>query len=95
MKVVAEATIMELKNRVKERDRTLAKLRAQLEEEATAGLARHNDDRAEIERLNQKLFERNDRSIQDLKGVLERMPLKQAGQQVGRGGANQTAQQQA
>ncbi|KAG2443036.1 hypothetical protein HYH02_009451 [Chlamydomonas schloesseri] len=82
MKAVAEATINELKARLKDRDRLVNALRAQLDEEAAQALARHQEDRAEIERLNQKLFERNDASIQDLKSVLDRLPLKQAGQQV-------------
>lgn len=67
MKAVAEATINELKARLKDRDRLVNALRAQLDEEAAQALARHQEDRAEIERLNQKLFERNDASIQDLK----------------------------
>ncbi|GFR41280.1 hypothetical protein Agub_g1955 [Astrephomene gubernaculifera] len=82
VKAVAEASVNELKERLKDRERTIAALRQQLEDEAAQALARHTADRAEIERLNQKLFERNDASIQDLKSVLERMPLKQAGQQV-------------
>ncbi|KAG2499296.1 hypothetical protein HYH03_002874 [Edaphochlamys debaryana] len=82
MKAVAEATINELKNRLKDRDRVIGALRRQLEEEAEAALARHNADRAEIERLNEKLFMLNDGFIQDLKGVLDRLPLKAAGAQV-------------
>ncbi len=67
MKAVAEATINELKQRLKDRDRAIAALRAQLDDEAAKALERHNQDRAEIERLNQKLFELNDQTIQDLK----------------------------
>lgn len=78
MKVVAEATITELKVRVKDRDRVLAKLRMQLEEEQASALARHTEDRAEVERLNQKLFETNERAIHGLKVWL-------AGVGVGRG----------
>ncbi|GIL43063.1 hypothetical protein Vafri_829 [Volvox africanus] len=82
MKAVAEATINELKQRIKDRDSLIAELRKQLKEEGAQMLARHNSDRAEIERLNEKLFERNDASIQNLKGVLDRLPLKQGAQQV-------------
>lgn len=67
MKAVAEATINELKQRLKDRDSLTAQLRRQLEEDTARMLDRHNADRSEIERLNQKLFERNDASIQDLK----------------------------
>ncbi|GLI68958.1 hypothetical protein VaNZ11_013486 [Volvox africanus] len=82
MKAVAEATINELKQRIKDRDSLIAELRKQLKDEGAQMLARHNADRAEIERLNEKLFERNDASIQDLKCVLDRLPLKQGAQQV-------------
>jgi hypothetical protein len=67
MKAVAEAAINELKARLGDRDRQLVKARKQLDDDAAAALLRHQQDRAEIERLNQKLFERNDASIQDLK----------------------------
>ncbi len=67
MKAVAEATVNELKNRLKDRERMIAALRAKLDEDAAAALARHQEDRAEIERLNEKLFQRNDADIQDLK----------------------------
>ncbi|KXZ56705.1 hypothetical protein GPECTOR_1g635 [Gonium pectorale] len=82
MKAVAEATINELRQRIKDRDTIIKRLHKQLEDDAAHALARHNEDRAEIERLNQKLFERNDADIQGLKSVLDRLPLKQAGQQV-------------
>ncbi|GIL72907.1 hypothetical protein Vretifemale_3051 [Volvox reticuliferus] len=82
MKAVAEATINELKQRIKDRDSIIAELRKQLKDDAAQMLARHNADRAEIERLNEKLFDRNDASIQDLKAVLDRLPLKQGAQQV-------------
>ena len=67
MKAVAEATINELKSRLRDRDGRVEDLLARLEELKRRCMEQHLMDRQEIERLNQKLFERNDSSIQDLK----------------------------
>eukprot|EP00798_Chlamydomonas_sp_ICE-L_P007851 gene7851-1057_t len=74
MKAVAEATINELKSRIHERDLRIAASLKTLEEGKKEWLAQHAHDRQEIERLNQKLFERNDQSIENLKDLLNRLP---------------------
>lgn len=56
-------------------------LRAGVSDDMARMLEQHDADRAEIQRLNEVLYERNNATIQDLKGVLDRIPLKEgAGQ---------------
>ncbi|GAX75484.1 hypothetical protein CEUSTIGMA_g2927.t1 [Chlamydomonas eustigma] len=74
MKAVAEATINELKNRLDGRDKALKDLQALLDLTKEQWLAQHQTDREEISRLNQALFERNNASIDNLKGLLNRLP---------------------
>lgn len=78
MRAVAEATIRELKSRLKDREKALADLDAAVQKEKARWVAQHQTDRMEIERLNQRLFERNDASIDNLKvrwGCVTQLPL--------------------
>ncbi|MEW5309850.1 MAG: hypothetical protein WDW38_001701 [Sanguina aurantia] len=79
MQAITVATLDELKGRVRERDLQLATLHGRMQEELGRFLAQHQADRGTIETLNQKLFERNDASIDDLRGVLDRVALKNGG----------------
>lgn len=67
MRAVAEATINELKARLKDREKAMEDLEGLVAAEKGRWVAQHQTDRAEIERLNQRLFERNDASIGNLK----------------------------
>ncbi|MEW5303376.1 MAG: hypothetical protein WDW36_006076 [Sanguina aurantia] len=67
MQAITVATLDELKGRVRERDLQLATLHGRMQEELGRFLAQHQADRGTIETLNQKLFERNDASIDDLR----------------------------
>ena len=63
MRDVAEAAVTELKGHLGERDRALEALRERMAQETARWLARHQVDRHELERLNQRLFERNGEAI--------------------------------
>ena len=60
--------------RLGDRDRQLGDLHTTLELTKAQWLAQHQTDRDEIGRLNQALFDRNNASIEDLKGVLGKLP---------------------
>ncbi|GFH14227.1 uncharacterized protein HaLaN_10243 [Haematococcus lacustris] len=67
MKAVAEATVNELRRRLAEREKAVKGLQDTLDSEKSRWLLQHQADRQEIERLNQRLFQRNDASIGNLK----------------------------
>ncbi len=67
MRAVAEATINELKDRLKDRQKALDDLERLFGDEKARWQAQHEADRAEILALNQRLFEHNDASIGKLK----------------------------
>ncbi len=73
MKAVAEATINELKERLKERQKALDALEGLMAAEQARWLAQHQTDRKEIERLNQCLFEKNDQDIDRMKVRMRRV----------------------
>lgn len=62
----------ELQAKVKDRETQIAELTAKLQEHQQAYLAQHGKDRAEIEALNNKLFESGAASIAGLKANLQR-----------------------
>ncbi|KAG1678296.1 hypothetical protein FOA52_013917 [Chlamydomonas sp. UWO 241] len=74
MRAVAEATINELKDRLTGRDRQIAELQALLDATKAQWLAQHQTDRDELARINQALFDRNNTSIDNLKGLLRGGP---------------------
>eukprot|EP00878_Enallax_costatus_P003415 GHUV01003625.1.p1 GENE.GHUV01003625.1~~GHUV01003625.1.p1 ORF type:complete len:1706 (+),score=714.87 GHUV01003625.1:54-5120(+) len=69
---VAEAAIRELQAKVKDREKQIDDLKAKLQEHHQGYLAQHAKDRAEIEALNNKLFESGAASIAGLKANLQR-----------------------
>ncbi|KAL6758104.1 hypothetical protein V8C86DRAFT_2603588 [Haematococcus lacustris] len=74
MKAVAEATVNELRRRLAEREKAVKGLQDTLDSEKSRWLLQHQADRQEIERLNQRLFQRNDASIGNLKELLSGIP---------------------
>ncbi|GFH29958.1 uncharacterized protein HaLaN_28716, partial [Haematococcus lacustris] len=74
MKAVAEATVNELRRRLAEREKAVKGLQDTLDSEKSRWLVQHQADRQEIERLNQRLFQRNDASIGNLKELLSGIP---------------------
>ena len=69
---VAESAIRELQAKVKDREQQIEDLKAKLQEHHQGYLAQHAKDRAEIEALNNKLFESGAASIAGLKANLQR-----------------------
>lgn len=63
LRTIAEAAMQELQAKVKEREERINKLTAKLQEHQAAYLEQHARDRAEIEALNNKLFESGAASI--------------------------------
>jgi hypothetical protein len=63
LRAIAEAAMHELQSKVKDREAALAQLTAKLQEHQAAYLEQHARDRAEIEALNNKLFESGAASI--------------------------------
>lgn len=72
LRTVAEAAIRELQAKVKDREAQVSALQTKLQEHQSTYLAQHAADRAEIERLNSKLFDTGAASIAGLRATLQR-----------------------